>query len=150
MLPEFGTREEEVQYAPRRGAYCVLFDGQGQIAAVEVRGKYLLPGGGIEGDESAVVALEREFREETGLVPLNVKSMGQSGEYMKSLDGVRSEYVHAYLFYATDHRVIGSPSEMDHTLVWLNQGGASAAMFRPGQQWAVVEAIRLLRQGHAA
>jgi 8-oxo-dGTP diphosphatase len=147
MIPEFGTREEGVPYAPRRGAYCVLFDALGQIAAVEVRGKYLLPGGGIEGDESAIVALEREFREETGLVPLKVKSMGQSGEYMKSLDGVRSEYVHAHLYYATDHRVIGPPSEKDHTLVWLNQPGASAAMFRPGQRWAVAEAIRLREQG---
>ena len=148
MFPDFGTREEGVQYASRRGAYCVLFDGLDQIAAVEVLGKYLLPGGGIEGDESVVVALEREFKEETGLVPLNLKSMGQSGEYMKSLDGVRNEYVHAHLFYATDHRVIGLPSETGHTLVWLNQQSASVAMFRPGQQWAVAKAICLLRQGN--
>lgn len=149
MLQEFGTPEEGVQYSPRPGAYCVLFDGRGQVAAVEVSGKRLLPGGGIETGESAVIALEREFREETGLLPLAPQSMGQTGEYMKSLDGVRSEYVIAHLFYSTDYMVIGPPSETDHTLVWLHQQSASAAMLRPGQQWAVAKAIRLLRQGHA-
>lgn len=143
MIQVFGIPAEGILYSPRPGAYCVLFDGLGQIAAVEVSGKRLLPGGGIEVGESPGMALEREFREETGLVPLGPQPMGQTGEYMKSIDGLRSEYVIAYLFYATVHRVVGTPSETDHTLVWLDQQIASMAMFRPGQQWAVREAMRL-------
>ena len=145
MIQVFGTPDEGIQYSPRPGAYCVLFDDLGQIAAVEVSGKWLLPGGGIEAGESAAIALEREFREETGLMPFDPQPMGQTGEYMKSLDGLRSEYVIAHLFYATAHRVVGIPSETDHGLVWLDQQIASTALFRPGQQWAVGEAIRLLR-----
>ena len=43
------------------------------------RGEYKIPGGGVEGDESHVVALQREVREETGLIilPESVREIGE-------------------------------------------------------------------------
>ena len=138
----FGLQEENKPYRHRDGAYCVLFDKANRIAAVEVSGYLLLPGGGIESGEDPLTALEREFAEETGLAPKNLQYICQTGEYMRSLDGKHCEYVLANLFWAAEYKVLGAPIEEDHILKWLDPQAAISTLFRPGQQWAVAEALR--------
>lgn len=138
----FGKPEDNMHYSHRPGAYGVLFNNDKKVAVVEVSGRLLLPGGGIEPGEDPATALQREFEEETGIALENIQYMCQTGEYMFTLDGTRCEFIIADLFYATAHRVVSSPIEEDHKLVWIDSQSASADLFRPGQQWAVEEALR--------
>ncbi len=55
-----------------------------------------IPAGGIEPGENTVAAVEREMREETGLLPRKIEPLG--GFY--STPGYTTEYL--YLFLATD------------------------------------------------
>ena len=63
---------------------------------------------------------------------------------MISLDGVSREFVIANLFFATEHKVVGPPTEPGHTLLWIGLAQAEESLFRPGQRWAVTEARKQL------
>ena len=61
--PEF----DYTSFTPRPAARAIIFNGQ-KVALIHVKndGYYMLPGGGIDGDEDHPVALAREVREELG------------------------------------------------------------------------------------
>ena len=61
----FGEFDPTVEYYHRVGAYLVIVR-DGMVAAIEHRLGYLLPGGGIEGDETHEECLLRECLEEIG------------------------------------------------------------------------------------
>lgn len=61
----FGERDPSLNYYDRVGAYLVLVQ-DGMVAAIKHRLGYLLPGGGIEGDETHEECLLRECLEEIG------------------------------------------------------------------------------------
>ncbi|HEY96328.1 MAG TPA: NUDIX hydrolase [Dehalococcoidia bacterium] len=77
----------------------VAVDSDGKILLVNQYrlpvGKQLLeiPAGGIDGDEEAVDAVQREMQEETGYLPNKVEKLG--GFY--SAPGFCTEYLHLYL-----------------------------------------------------
>ena len=61
----FGEFDPSVEYYHREGAYLVIVRDD-MVAAIEHRLGYLLPGGGIEGDETHEECLLRECLEEIG------------------------------------------------------------------------------------
>jgi 8-oxo-dGTP pyrophosphatase MutT (NUDIX family) len=61
----FGECDPSVEYYHRTGAYLVIVQ-DGMVAAIEHRLGYLLPGGGIEGEETHEETLLRECLEEIG------------------------------------------------------------------------------------
>ncbi len=145
-MKTFGEARRGEEYRRRPGAYGVLFDDDDRIAVVAVSGRMLLPGGGIESGEAPETALLREFQEELGIAPEDVHHMCQTGEYMRTLDGLRCEFVIAELFYATKHRIVAPPIEEDHELIWMDAQSAISDLFRPGQRWAVEEALRQIEE----
>ncbi len=63
------------------------------------RGRYDLPGGSLEPDESLVAALRREFEEEVGMTPSSLKLIGARDLFVR---WVRPDYTHEQhiaLFY---------------------------------------------------
>ena len=66
------------------------------------RGEYKIPGGGVEGDESHVVALQREVREETGLIilPESVREIGEILELREDVFSKGTKYIcHSYFYF---------------------------------------------------
>jgi ADP-ribose pyrophosphatase len=71
---------------------------------------YELPAGILEADESPRVCAVRELREETGLKPLNLVSLGG----LHTAPGYTDEYIH--LFYATEFEAAPLPQDDDEVL----------------------------------
>lgn len=93
---------------------------------------YELPAGMLEADESPRACAIREMREETGLKPLNLRSLG--GLY--TAPGYTDEYIH--LFYAIEFDEAPLPQDedemlevvrvpFDEALVMLEQGDINEA-----------------------
>ncbi|MBQ9900938.1 MAG: NUDIX domain-containing protein [Clostridia bacterium] len=65
-------------------------------------GEYKIPGGGVEGDESHIVTLVREVREETGLlvIPASVKPIGEILELRQDVFQKGVKYIcHSYFYF---------------------------------------------------
>ena len=66
------------------------------------RGEYKIPGGGVEGDESHIVTLVREVREETGLlvIPESVEPIGEILELRQDIFNKGTKYIcHSYFYF---------------------------------------------------
>ncbi len=86
LNPEKVSEEEANNYPVREAARAVVVDEDGRIALLHVSkfNYYKLPGGGLEGSEDRILALQRECKEEVGA---NIDVMGEIGsivEYRKS------------------------------------------------------------------
>lgn len=68
---QFGVPEGT--YTNRPGAYAVIFNDQQQLLVAEVKGKFHLPGGGIDQGETPEAAVAREVLEETGYHVVAIK-----------------------------------------------------------------------------
>lgn len=80
MIQQFGEAQPGVAYVPRPGGYVVLFDRDGNLAAVMTPGGLALPGGGQEPGETPEHAAVRETREECGLLVRLGRSIGVADE----------------------------------------------------------------------
>lgn len=141
----FGEGSENIQYKHRAGVYAVIFDGKGNIAAVNTPEGYFLIGGGIEEGETHIECLKRECLEETGY-DIEVKDFickGNKYFYSKSLS--RYFYLICY-FYITELKgKIKEPVEPDHEFVWIAINDIEEKLFFEHHIWAVNEALRLYK-----
>ena len=65
-------------------------------------GEYKIPGGGVEGNESHIATLEREVREETGLIiiPESVEEIGEILELRQDVFKKGTKYIcHSYFYF---------------------------------------------------
>lgn len=101
LLGEFYEREAdlapngEIRYKLRKAVRALVFDSDREMAVMYVakHGYHKLPGGGVEKDESLVVALERGVREETGCrIVVRPESLGAIIEYRDSHELLQISY----------------------------------------------------------
>lgn len=81
----------------------IILDDQNNIALLKARGHYLLPGGGVENNESGLDAIKREIMEEVGCNIDNIQEVGTSNQYRN-----KSMKHYEVLFYTA--KVIGEKS----------------------------------------
>jgi 8-oxo-dGTP diphosphatase len=136
-IPEFGARLDGIVYIERPGVYAVIENHDKQIALLETRNGYFLPGGGIDLGERELDALKREIMEETGYQVLELEEIGEAVEYSKADSDQRSYRIHSKFFKAQLGSKIAEGIEEDHRLVWLARGDAIRLLLRQGQVWAV-------------
>jgi len=129
-----------------RPAVFGLVERDGRLACVRVErgeGSYFdLPGGAIDGDETEVQALVREFVEETGLTIEPIDRIGQAAQRFRKSEG---EPVNNVGGFWTARIVAEDPSakcEDDHTLVWLDPFDALAGLRHEAHAWAVMRWLR--------
>ena len=135
--PVFGTRLPGCTYLVRPSAYAVLRDENGRVAVVRTARGWFLPGGGIDMGEDERQAVERETREECGLVIRLGGIIGRATEIVHSPAGHSGVDKESVFFDAV---VTGATTatEPDHELAWLSPAEAVARLSQKSHRWAVL------------
>ena len=81
-------------YDIRRSSRGIIFDENNNIALFHVKkkGYHKTPGGGIEDDESPIIALKREILEETGCTIQDINELCVINEYVNVANRLRIAY----------------------------------------------------------
>lgn len=142
---QFGEPDSTLDYKARPTAFGLVFHN-GKLACVRVdRGEgsyYDLPGGAIDGDETAEQALVREFVEETGMAVRPVSRIAEAAQYFRKSDGAPVNNIAS--FWVAE-RLSLDPSakvEDDHELVWLHPHTALNELRHDAHAWAVAVWLR--------
>lgn len=125
-----------IYYKTRPGAYGILQRG-GQMLIThqsQPKSEYQLPGGGIDPGESALAALHREVREETGWAIRVDHKLGtfQRYCYMPDYDLWARKVCH--IFLCAPVRLKGQISEPFHSAHWVSLGTASRILANGGDR----------------
>jgi 8-oxo-dGTP pyrophosphatase MutT (NUDIX family) len=98
-------------------------------------GSYLV-GGGIQAGETPEQTVEREAKEECGLL---LKSRSVLGRAVDIVHSTRENacFEKRSTFLAADLIGITSPEEHDHELIWVDRSEAISMLSHAGHRWAV-------------
>lgn len=135
IIPQFGIPSGE--YFDRPGAYVVALRSDGALLALDVRGKYHLPGGGIDQGEDPRATAIRETREEAGYEIDDVREIGRANQFLPNASlGPMNKL--GIFFRAT---VLGpakqTSTEDDHVVTWITPEEFLASTANDFQKWAV-------------
>ncbi len=141
-MRQFGTKISGKFYIPRPGGYAIIFDDHRRILAITERGKYFLPGGGIESGESAETAVIREAAEETGMKIRIIREIGCANEYVyaPSKDGYYNKIGTFYLAAVADMADYTTPGNFPG-VVWILISEFESKAAHQSHVWAIRQAI---------
>ena len=136
MLRVGETVKAGTRYTMRHGAYAVLMRGDAVLLThqAEPEPEFQLPGGGIDPGESALQALHREVREETGWTIAPIRRLGafRRFTYMPEYDLWAEKICAVYL--ARPVRRLGPPEEPGHTAIWTDTDIAATLVANEGDR----------------
>ena len=138
---EFGEKINGVTYTERPGAYAIINDGHNKFAFLEVRGRYFLPGGGIDAGDSAEQTVIREAQEEMGAQVVVGKEICSAGEYLYSKSEDEHFHIAGVFFEARVEGQTQGGIEDDHKLTWLTLEEARPNIARQSQLWAIEQTL---------
>ena len=136
IVLSFGTPAEDGSAIARPSAYAVVSDAQHRIAIVHAKEGIMLPGGGIDADESPEAAAVREAGEECGLEIAITGDLGEAIQFVSSSREratfeKRSRFVGARVMAA----LTGATPE--HTTEWLRVPDAIERVTYESHAWAI-------------
>ena len=140
----FGLKEKEVDYIFRPGAYGLIFNElKDKIAIIQTSdGKYFLPGGGMENEESHEECLLREGIEEMGMKLEIGLYIGSAQRYFYSANDMKYYLSEAYFYICNSLDKAGEPAEAGHFLRWMEPAKAMECLFHDHQSWAVGKVLK--------
>jgi 8-oxo-dGTP diphosphatase len=141
-IPEFGIKQEGIDYIDRPGVYALIENNNSQIGVIETSHGYFLPGGGIEAGESDVEALKREILEEIGYQASILIEIGEAVEYIQAYSEKKYYQINSRFYKVLPGTEIGEGVEKDHRLVWLRPEEAIQLLKRQSQIWAVQNLVK--------
>jgi 8-oxo-dGTP diphosphatase len=140
----FGRRIKGQDYIARLGVYGVIRNEQGEVALLQTRRGYFLPGGGVHGHETVEEALHRESMEECGYALHIGHRIGETIDYFYAAAEETYFRLHSVFFAAAFTVNIGEPREADHQLVWCSTQEAANCLSRPSQVWAIRQVLDIV------
>jgi 8-oxo-dGTP diphosphatase len=146
----FGEKEEGKDYIRRPAVYGLMFNSnKDKIAIIQTSdGKYFLPGGGIENNETHEECLKREALEEMGMEFEMGLFIGCARRYFYSTNEYKYYLSEGYFYLCDKGKQLGKPTEEDHFLHWMEPVQAIKSLFHEHQSWAVNEAIKPFRMSN--
>lgn len=117
------TREEMETYEVRNTARAVIFDNEKNIALMKVtKGNfYKLPGGGIDEGEDVIDALQRECKEEAGVMIGHLNELGLVIEIKKVQKIIQNS--HCYTADVVGEKGLSqltdSEKEKGYEVIWI-------------------------------
>jgi 8-oxo-dGTP diphosphatase len=142
---QFGVRNPALDYRHRATAFGVV-ERDGLIACVRVErpaGPYFdRPGGAVDGEETEVEALVREFVEETGLSVSPLNRIAEAGQFHLKSTGEPLYNVGGFWTASVAAENPDAKCEDDHTLVWLDPTFALSRLRHDAHAWAVAVWMR--------
>ena len=141
-IPEFGIKQEGIDYIDRPSVCAVIENNERKIAIIETCNRYFLPGGGIDKNESDVDALKREILEEIGYQAFVLSKIGETIEYIKPDRDEKHYQIYCRFYIVQLGSKIEEIVEKDHRLVWLLQEDAVELLSSQGQVWAIQSMIK--------
>jgi len=143
----FGQKENAKEYIKRSAVYCVMFNNQkNKIAIIQTGdGKYFLPGGGIEDNETHEECMKREALEEMRMdIELGL-FIGCAQRYFFSTNEYKYYLNKGYFYLCEMGKSVNKPTEDDHLFIWVEPSHAVENLFHEHQIWAINEALKLVR-----
>ena len=129
-------------YRHRPGAYAVLERDRRVLLTIqhEPIPEVQLPGGGIDPGESAISALHREVREETGWSIARPRRLGvyRRYTYMEEYDMWAEKLCHIY--WARPIMQLSAPTEDGHDAVWAEPEAAAEHLANEGDRDFLIQA----------
>ncbi len=144
MIPRYGTPPGRRAYRLRPGAYALLIrDGAALLTFQHApEPEFQLPGGGIDLGESALAALHREVREETGWRIGYPRRFGAYRRFCYMPDyGFWAEKL-CSIWLARPVARLGTPSEPGHEAHWVPLAQVTGLLPDPGSRAMVRAALR--------
>lgn len=134
----FGERHGGLDYRIRRAAYAVVLDEHLRVACVAEESGLFLPGGGLEADEDAVRAVQREVAEECACDLEIISPLESAIQFFQTARGEPYE-LHASFFFARFGPGLGG--EGQHELSWQSASPVPPRFFHQCHVWAVQQAL---------
>lgn len=140
----FGKKEEGKDYITRPAVYCVMLNSKNnKLAIIQTSdGRYFLPGGGIEDNETHEECLKREALEEMGMDIEIGFFLGSANRYFFSTNEFKHYLNEGYFYICNIGKKICEPIEKDHFLKWIEPSKAIKILFHEHQSWAVSEVLK--------
>jgi L-amino acid N-acyltransferase YncA/8-oxo-dGTP pyrophosphatase MutT (NUDIX family) len=136
ILLSFGTPPENGSTIIRPSAYAVVTNAQGEIAVVQAKEGLLLPGGGVDGNESPAAAAAREIAEECALEVSITGDLGEAIQFVTSIEkGATFEKRSRFVSARVQSPIRGATPE--HTTSWLNVRDALETVTYESHAWAI-------------
>lgn len=138
-IPQFG--EPTTGYKDRPSAYAVAIH-DGKILVMIVNGhRYFLPGGGIDGGETAEQAVVREVKEESGYRVVSLKEIGKANQFLIDKKAGPLNKLGTFFLITVDLTDVGHGQEADHVPAWVSPEDFFASRAHAFSRWAVRQVL---------
>ncbi len=129
------------EYCLKQSAYAVVVSDE-KLLCLFVRGKYHLPGGGIEQGEDVAGALRREVLEEAGYQIMDLQEIGKANQFFETTrEGGSLNKLGTFFKAAVDLISVVKGKESDHEPKWITVEEFLSSTAADFQKWAVKQVV---------
>jgi 8-oxo-dGTP diphosphatase len=136
-MKQFGSPQKNIFYLDRPSAYGIFVNKSGEIAVEEVFGRFFLPGGGIEKNETMFECLNREFLEELGWKIDIGDHLEKTISFICRVHDKKYFKIKGDFFQISHFQQISPPEEKNHVIRWMTPQNAIELLVSDAQRYII-------------